>query len=189
MAGDLFRTSGYDHASMEAVVQATGLNRYALYKTFGGKQDLFIAAFQAYHEQAKAAMATLAARADFTALQALEAAVIAHVREVCDAPDSGVRGCLTCIAMTEVAPHEPEVHAAVQAVLDDMRAVFGNVFETARGAGEIQPETDPQRCAALLASLLVGFGAQARIGQTAADLEPLVTTFFDALRAPPSSAG
>src|SRR5678816_1217310 len=47
-ATDLFARKGYDGTHLQELVEVTGLNRFSLYKEFGGKEGLFQAALEAY---------------------------------------------------------------------------------------------------------------------------------------------
>jgi len=49
-AMDLFWDSGYHGSSYQALEAATGLNRSSLYNAFGGKQELFCRALDAYRD-------------------------------------------------------------------------------------------------------------------------------------------
>lgn len=50
-ATDLFARKGYEGAHLGELVRVTGLNRFSLYKEFGGKEGLFQAALDAYLER------------------------------------------------------------------------------------------------------------------------------------------
>src|SRR5689334_13287506 len=47
-ATELFARKGYEGAHLQELVEVTGLNRFSLYKEFGGKEGLFRAALEAY---------------------------------------------------------------------------------------------------------------------------------------------
>src|SRR6185503_8823250 len=47
-ATSLFSQKGYEGAHLQELVEVTGLNRFSLYKEFGGKEGLFQAALDAY---------------------------------------------------------------------------------------------------------------------------------------------
>src|SRR5436190_19713060 len=47
-ATDLFARKGYEGAHLAELVEVTGLNRFSLYKEFGGKEGLFQAALDNY---------------------------------------------------------------------------------------------------------------------------------------------
>ncbi len=44
----LFWRKGYEGAHLQELVEVTGLNRFSLYKEFGGKEGLFLEAFERY---------------------------------------------------------------------------------------------------------------------------------------------
>src|SRR5215813_4013091 len=50
-ATDLFARKGYEGAHLQELVEVTGLNRFSLYKEFGGKEGLFQAALESYLER------------------------------------------------------------------------------------------------------------------------------------------
>src|SRR5262245_34324802 len=47
-ATELFARKGFEGAHLQELVEVTGLNRFSLYKEFGGKEGLFQAALDAY---------------------------------------------------------------------------------------------------------------------------------------------
>jgi AcrR family transcriptional regulator len=50
-ATGLFARKGYAGAHLQEIVEVTGLNRFSLYKEFGGKEGLFQAALESYLAQ------------------------------------------------------------------------------------------------------------------------------------------
>lgn len=46
-----FWARGYSATSMDDLVKATGVSRHGIYKTFGGKKQLFLASFETYQRR------------------------------------------------------------------------------------------------------------------------------------------
>src|SRR5262245_53586155 len=50
-AMNVFREKGFEGASMQDLVDATGLSRSSIYETFGSKKELYLAALDRYDDQ------------------------------------------------------------------------------------------------------------------------------------------
>ncbi|MEE1767734.1 TetR/AcrR family transcriptional regulator [Streptomyces sp. JV185] len=120
-AAALFAAQGYEGTSVDDLVTATGVHRGSLYKVFGSKRGLHLAALRSHldHEihPTTAAIATLSDPA-----QALTAAVASY--------DNGPAAGLLLLAAAERAPHDPEVAALVaegiEALEDALRPSHGD---------------------------------------------------------------
>ncbi|KES05721.1 transcriptional regulator [Streptomyces toyocaensis] len=117
----LFATHGYEGTSVDDLVTATGVHRGSLYKVFGSKRGLHLAALRTHldHEihPATAAIATLT-----DPEQALTAAIASY--------DNGPAAGLLLLAAAERAPRDPEAAAlvaeGVAALEDALRPSHGD---------------------------------------------------------------
>ena len=98
-AGAVFRRLGYEAASVDDLVVATGLHRGSLYGAFGSKRGLFVAALGA-------GLAPLVAGA------ALPGTAFHDGAALDDALD------LVLVAALELAPHDAEVREAIVGACD-----------------------------------------------------------------------
>jgi TetR/AcrR family transcriptional regulator, transcriptional repressor for nem operon len=117
---------GYNATSIDELVQATGSSRRALYDTYGGKRQLFLACFPHYQTsivdpafaRVEQRGATLSDVADYFEAQIL------------NAEDIGLPGpgCFVANAATETAPHDDDVRELVLAHNERLKGGFANVL-------------------------------------------------------------
>jgi AcrR family transcriptional regulator len=156
-ATDLFARKGYEGAHLQELVQVTGLNRFSLYKEFGGKEGLFQAALEAYLEQLQALEAHL--RCDppgLANLRAFYAALLDH-----EFP----HGCLAINTIREKHIVPPRVFATIERFTESAEQGFQRNLAAARDAGELPADTDPDALAKFLTALdmgLISYGIVAR---------------------------
>ncbi len=183
IAIELFQRKGYERASIEDLVQATGLNRYAIYQAFGGKRDLLIAALNRYHEHNLSELdARLAADGD--AMQALRLHFDTPLREMVRDPNTGVVGSLICQAAFEVAPHDAVINARMNEIIAEKRAMIVRALDKARGQGRLAAHITPDIGADLLMTMMFGVAAQAHAGAHIETLALALNAAFAALAAP-----
>lgn len=160
----LFRREGYDSATQEAMLGATGLSSSSLYRTFGTKQEIFLAALTRYLEMTDAILCPLetgrAGRAD---LEGFLDRVQAQL-----APEDSPGGCLVVSTLCDRINDEPDVAQLTQRHLHRMEAAVRGAVARARQRGEVLPLSPDDLASAILAGVL---GATAR---TAADPEGAV---------------
>lgn len=125
-----FWSHGYEAASVQDLVDATGSNRAAIYGAFGGKKRLFLACIKAYCE-----LVVTPAFAPVEAKNSNLAAISAFFETQISAAEAiGLPGpgCLIANSMTEVAPHDADVRILVDAHFDRLCRGFagalGNEF-------------------------------------------------------------
>lgn len=180
---DLFTRKGYEHASIEDVVQATGLNRYAIYQKFGGKRELLLAALDRHHQDNFAQLAGYfdPEPADYVA--ALRAFFLGPVEEIIEQRCDGGPGSLMCQVAFMVAPHDEVVNARLHAVLGEKRAALTDMLTTARDRGELSASTTPEAATDLIVTTMFGIAAQAHAGVPRATLLASMDAAFDAISA------
>jgi AcrR family transcriptional regulator len=79
-----FGADGYDRVSVDAVAEAAGLTKGAVYHHFGGKQGLFLAVYTDAHERIAARTIAAVAGAAPTPWQRLEAGVAQFLTAVAE---------------------------------------------------------------------------------------------------------
>ncbi len=103
-AAALFADRGYEGTSVDDLVTATGVHRGSLYKVFGSKRGLHLAALRNHLDHEIHPLTTAVATITDPA-QALAAAIASY--------DNGPAPGLLLLAAAERAPHDPEVAALV----------------------------------------------------------------------------
>ncbi|MEV5593918.1 TetR/AcrR family transcriptional regulator [Streptomyces sp. NPDC052496] len=172
----LFWERGVASTGIQDVVDRTGVSRSSLYATFGGKQDLYLAALRRYVEQwSRPAFARLAA--DPRGLPAVTEFFDELIRLRCSGPYARW-GCLVANAHTGPASAEPDVRQLLEEHHALLAGALRAVLRTAAELGQLVPGTDPDAGAELLALLAYGVNLRSRTG---ADPEVLKATVTAAL--------
>jgi len=156
-ATDLFVRKGFEGAHLQELVEVTGLNRFSLYKEFGGKEGLFQAALDAYLRGLGALDAHLRRDPPGRAnLRAFYAALLDH---------DFTHGCLAINTIREKHVVPPRVFATIERFAASAEQGFGRNLAAARAAGELPADTDVDALAKFLSALnmgLISYGILAR---------------------------
>ena len=177
-AKEVFWRRGYDDASIEDVVKATGFNRYAIYSAFGGKLELFLAALDAYYHEGRDKFLKSLEAADAAPLDAIEEMLHWAVNEMAMRGS----GCLICNIATEVGRHEEVVAERIASYLEEMNAAMAAALAMAQERGELNPALTPEAGASLLISVKLGLGVHARNGATKDEMLKIADTAMTVIR-------
>jgi TetR/AcrR family transcriptional repressor of nem operon len=132
-AMQVFWERGYEATSVQDLVQGMGINRFSLYSTFGDKHQLFVAVLERYCD-------TIVA--DLVGELEQSTAGLADIRQFFTrlvdffASAKGWRGCLITNTAVELAPHDPQAAAKVQAYVVRLEEAFYRVLLQAQ---RVQP--------------------------------------------------
>ncbi|MFO1035728.1 MAG: TetR/AcrR family transcriptional regulator [Geminicoccaceae bacterium] len=177
-AMSVFRSKGFEGATLDELELATGLGRGSLYCAFGDKRQLFLRVFDRYvGEMGRCGVAKL------TAPDAGRSAILDFFRcAVRDAvADRERHGCLVTNCAVELAAEDPEMGARVARELDRFERAFETAVRIAQGKGEIPHSRDPRRVARFLTVCLQGLQVLARARPDPAWLDDVVAAVEDAL--------
>ena len=165
-ATDLFVRKGYEGARLQELVQVTGLNRFSLYKEFGGKEGLFQAALEAYLGELQSLDAHL--RRDppgLANLRSFYADFLDH-----EFP----HGCLAVNTIREKHVVPPRVFATIERFAASNEEGFCRNLAAARDAGDLPADTDPVALAKFLTALDMGMLSYGIIARDASDRAHIV---------------
>ena len=149
-AMEAFWAKGYEATSMADLCSCTGLHKGSLYQAFGDKHKLFMDALKHYADTEFREVAAVAFESE-SPLENIRAAV----RKICSDAGSD-KGCLIINSMVELAPHDPEVKAAIRNFADQRIRVMTDMIAKAKEMGEITVKTDPEILARQLMISLAG---------------------------------
>lgn len=159
-AKEVFWRQGYDDASIEQVVQATGLNRYALYNAFGGKLEIFIAALDSYCAERKNVFLDSLNNLSDSPMRAIESFFEFAINEMAERS----AGCLMCDVALEVGRHEKIVSRQVEKYLQEIKCSYIEALRQAEALGDLNPAISPEEGADLLVAIKLGLGVHAKNG-------------------------
>jgi TetR/AcrR family transcriptional regulator, transcriptional repressor for nem operon len=123
---EVFWRKGLHATSMLDLAEATGVQRGSLYNAFGGKEELFLLAFDIYAENfLSAARKALDTPDPKRALQAFFKVAIGNI-----IAGSPARGCLTTKTATELSQDEPRVQNKLRRLLSDLEEILRAALST-----------------------------------------------------------
>lgn len=155
-AMEAFWQKGFEATSLSDLCSCTGLHKGSLYQAFGDKHELFMRALSHYANKEFHEVMAVATQSD-SPLENVKAAI----HKICD--DAGhEKGCMMINSMVEMAPHDPEVKAALQNFGGQRLGAMAGMLAKAQEAGEIRAELDPHKLARQLMVTLAGSAAMVK---------------------------
>ncbi|ROR93224.1 TetR family transcriptional regulator [Salana multivorans] len=152
-AMDLFWRQGYRGTSPQDLVDAVGMGKGSLYHAFGSKRELFGRALDRYRDQQAILVDEALARPGPVKERIANALVLMVDMNAAD-PDR--RGCLAVNTAAELAGFDEDATDRVRAMFERTTATFLDAIRTARAAGELRDDLDPEAVATHLLTTLVG---------------------------------
>jgi len=143
---------GYEATSMTELMEATGLAKGSLYKAFGDKRSLFLRALDYYLERGRDQHRHTIAEAA-TVRAGLEASLACAVTTACD-PEK--KGCFGVNCIIELAPHDAEVRARLEASQHKLASLYADALSRGIARAEFRKDVDPKVAAGLLLTVVNG---------------------------------
>ena len=169
----LLWSKGYDAATQEEMLAATGLSSSTLYRSFGTKADILEAALASYLVLLDEMFAPLEhGRRGVADVNAF----LDHIRAQLDGP-MGNAGCLVWNTMQNPINADPRIKTLTERHMQRLRRGLTAALQRAADAGELPPSA-PESLADALRAGVLGVQARARAG----DIEDAIT-LLDGLRA------
>ena len=177
-ATTLFWRAGFDGVSIDDVVKVTGVNRYAIYQTFGGKKGLFTAALDAYCAQGKQLTLELLKAPGLPAFEAIRQSIAAKMAN----EDMFAAGCLMTTTAVEVASKDPDIAEQLFQHIGTMKGIMEAALSRAQAEGDLAPDANISAISEIVFNLFVGVGVQARLGVPREQLAKNIDAAFCALK-------
>ncbi|MCZ4279168.1 TetR/AcrR family transcriptional regulator [Kiloniella laminariae] len=124
----VFWARGYDGAGLGELLEVMQIARSSLYKTFGDKRSLFLAALAHYDITRVSAAVSLLRDGLVPDGGQRIANLLMSVAEVIEAQGDR-RGCFLCNTAVDQAPHDAEISAQVRRMMGRMEAGFFSALE------------------------------------------------------------
>lgn len=176
---DLFWKKGYHAASVDDLVQTTGVNRASLYGAFGDKHSLYESSLKLYIEDsAREVRAELEQHA--SGLKAIEALLQRVARE--SAGDAERRGCFAANSTLELCPDDERILTLCNLGRTVMERELERVLERAQAAGEIPTRRSARELSRFLGSVIMALRSSSRMQLSRAHLQGVADVALDALR-------
>ncbi|MCA1300626.1 TetR/AcrR family transcriptional regulator [Stappia indica] len=164
---NVFRQKGLAATSMIDLAEATGVHRGSLYNAYGGKEAIFLSAFETYAEDYMRGIRSALDQTDARlALAAFVETVLASM-----IAGSPARGCLSTRTATEVDEAAPAVRERIKLWLDDLQ----EAIETSLGQPHLadQLTLPPEDAARFLVTFTRGLAVMERVYHDEAQLREI----------------
>ncbi len=174
----VFWRRGYSQTTVTDLVAATGLQPGSLYAAFGNKKGVFLEVLEAYNRSFLERIRHLTAdpRPAITCIRELLDTIVEDT-----VSGRNRQGCLAVNALLELAEHEPDVAARLEAHNDQVRRAFAELIAKAQAGGEIRPTSRPDALAAFLVNNLWGMRVMCRGCADRESMTAVVDGILDAL--------
>ena len=170
---DAFWAKGYEATSMTDLCCCTGLHKGSLYQAFGDKHTLFMNALKHYSDtEFHESLAVL------EGLTSPLEIIRVLVNKICD-DATGEKGCMMINSVVELAPHDPEVKAALQSFGEQRMTAVTEMIANAQAAGEITVKTEPHKLARQMMMTMAGGAAMVKGLLEPADIKETMNDLID----------
>jgi AcrR family transcriptional regulator len=169
-ATEAFWRTGYSGTSLDEIAAATGMNRPSLRAAFGDKHALYLKALSEYWDLKFAAMREALANPNLerALIGVYDAALAIYFAGSDRAPGCFVIGT----AITE-AVEDSEIRRIVTSGFQRLDAEFEARLRSARDAGELKENADPEALAMLASATMHTIAVRARAGASRDELRKL----------------
>lgn len=168
----VFWERGYAATALDALSDATGMNRPSLYAAFGNKKAIYRKSLDWFADRLRAEVgAAVRYSPDLTT------SLRRYYGTMLDAyiPDErGSGGCPAICTLLAEAPHDAEMREHLQDYLDEIDRSLAGLFKRAQIAGEVAPDADTEALGRLAAAVHHSLAIRARAGESRKRLEQLI---------------
>lgn len=172
---DLFWRQGLAATSMADLANATGVQRGSLYNAYGGKQELFLRAFDIYAARfLNAAHEAIDKPNARTALQAFFKVAIANMTN-----GSPSRGCLSTKTAAQGSSNDPSVQRRIARLLEELEGIVRTALSTAQVANGLR--LPPEETALVVVTFTRGLAVMERVHRDPARLKRSAAALVKAL--------
>ncbi|NIE65393.1 TetR/AcrR family transcriptional regulator [Burkholderia sp. Ax-1719] len=177
-AARVFWEHGYNATPIDALCDATGVFRGSLYRTFGDKHGLLVAAFDRYAEGAIARLKERLA-ADLSPADALRAALMHYTRVSANLLEK--HGCFITNAAIELLPDDQDMRAQIETALHRIATQFSLAIARGQQAGQFDRSLDAEEVGRFLLCVVQGMRVLGKIDMDEAALASIVEMTMRAL--------
>ena len=166
----VFWDRGYVRASLPDLIAGTGLSRESLYKAFGDKKGLLLAALGLYMCDGLRETAGLLSQPG-SATNAIKASLLRYARLSSGEP--GRRGCLVVSLATEMAAYDNDVAEKTERMFKRLQQLYVETIIRAQENGEL-PEHNEFVMARFLVCQIEGMRVLGKTGASETEMLELV---------------
>jgi len=167
----VFWQRGYEAASLQDLLAATGLSKSSLYQTYPSKRALFEAALRHYCAQRRRELGERL-QAAASPREFLRAWLLGALEE--ERAGGSPRGCMLLNVASEFSQADPQIAALLGSGIEGLRKVLVEALRRARACGELDAAADVQALAGYLLCVMGGLRIQRKAGASTEALRAVV---------------
>ncbi|AOI62048.1 TetR/AcrR family transcriptional regulator [Burkholderia diffusa] len=170
-AARVFWEHGYHATPVDALCEATGVFRGSLYRTFGDKHGLLVAAFDRY---AEGAIARLKERltADLPPRRALREALLHYTKVSVNLSER--HGCFITNAVIELLPGDQALRSKIELTLQRIATQFSLAIARGQQVGEFDRRIDAEEAGRFLLCMVQGIRVLGKVDMNETALASIV---------------
>jgi TetR/AcrR family transcriptional repressor of nem operon len=176
VAVDVFWRLGYEHTSLDALMQAMGVARQSLYDTFGDKRALYLNALTRYRDGNHAMLREL-----FSGRSVKDGFAKLLFDLARESRAEHERGCLLLSANIERSADDIETAEFLRNNQKTVERIFLDAFIRAQERGEISGDKDVKALARFFVATIQGMRATARVSHEPKALETIAEVALKSL--------
>ena len=157
-ARQTFMRHGFAGTSTRQIEDCTGLTRFTLQTSYGGKLSFFLEVLDAYLDGAEANFFPDPATTDLEGL----AVWFEHLSVPDAMPKMGDKGCMLLNTIEEFKRDGDQIDLRIDRYFDALEGRFSQIVAKAADQKVIADDTDPEERAKILISLLLGISVAIR---------------------------
>lgn len=175
-ATDIFLEKGYEHTSVQDLVDHLGIHRRSIYDTYGDKRQLYLKILNKYDQDMSQNYVLITAKS-ISIREKFEAIFkdSAFPKEECR------KGCLFVNSAIELALRDGDIADQVQHFFEKTKSFFVLLLNQAKEKGELAADTDTRILASYLNNALIGIRVLVRSETSRTELENIIKTTLSIL--------
>ncbi|MBN3848546.1 TetR/AcrR family transcriptional regulator [Paraburkholderia sp. Ac-20342] len=177
-AARVFWEQGYHATPVDVLCEATGVFRGSLYRTFGDKHGLLVAAFDRYADGAVARLKEKLA-ADMPPREALREALLHYTRVSANLSER--HGCFITNAVIELLPGDHVLRPHIEATLQRIATQFSLAIARGQQAGQFDRHLDAEEVGRFLLCIVQGIRVLGKVDMNEVALASIVDMALRAL--------
>ncbi len=177
-ATEVFHDKGYNAASMQDLVDATGLNRSSIYNSFNDKLSLFLECLRLYEDKYTRETSKRLLRSS-SGLEAIEQIFELYLYEMTKSKQE--RGCLIVNCKSEMANHEDRITNFLNSNQQKMLTLLEDLVGQGQDDKSINTSQDSRAYALYIYSSLQGFRMTGILVSKKSQLQGIIKTVLQTL--------
>lgn len=175
-ATDIFLEKGYEHTSIQDLVNHLGIHRRSIYDTYGDKHQLYLKILAKY-DQDMSQKYVLITNKNTSIREKFETIF----NESAFPKDNCRKGCLFVNSSIELALRDSEVADQIQYFFEKTKSFFMRLLDQAKENGELPTDTDTRVLASYLNNALIGIRVLVRSSTSQTELKNIIKTTLSML--------